>query len=62
MCANCVANVDAAAAAVGGIAGLRMWFGVHLRTTVTASRVQAIAIVTLLAFAVGPFVLAEAIG
>jgi hypothetical protein len=27
MCANCVSSIDAAAAAVGGVAGLRLWLG-----------------------------------
>jgi hypothetical protein len=62
MCANCVANVDAAAAAVGGIAGMRIWFGAHLRTTVTPALLRAFAILALLALTIGPFVFAEAIG
>jgi hypothetical protein len=30
MCANCVSSIDAAAAAIGGVAGLRAWLGARV--------------------------------
>ena len=57
MCANCVANIDAAAAAVGGVAGMRMWLGTHVTPAITPRRGRGIAIVASLALALAPFVL-----
>ena len=62
MCANCVANVDAAAAAVGGIAGMRMWLGTHFTHTVTPHRTRIIAIAVSLALTIAPFVVGLALG
>jgi hypothetical protein len=61
MCANCVANVDAAVAAVGGIAGIRMWLGTHVAPAVSTGLVRRIAIAVLLALVIGPFFVAAAI-
>jgi hypothetical protein len=36
MCVNCVTSIDAAAAAVGGVAGIRAWLGA--RTSLFATR------------------------
>jgi hypothetical protein len=47
MCVNCVSSIDAAAAAVGGVAGLRMWLG-STRLLVTARRIRAAAGLVLL--------------
>jgi hypothetical protein len=38
MCVNCVASIDAAAAAVGGVAGLRAWLGSRTRVLATPRR------------------------
>jgi hypothetical protein len=41
MCANCVASIDAAAAAVGGVAGLRAWLGARTGLISTPRRERA---------------------
>ena len=41
MCANCVASIDAAAAAVGGVAGLRAWIGARTGLISTQRRERA---------------------
>jgi hypothetical protein len=41
MCANCVASIDAAAAAVGGVAGLRAWIGARTGLISTPRRERA---------------------
>jgi hypothetical protein len=40
MCVNCVASIDAAAAAVGGVAGLRAWLGSRTRLLATPRRAR----------------------
>jgi hypothetical protein len=40
MCVNCVTSIDAAAAAVGGIAGLRAWLGARTSLLATPRRAR----------------------
>jgi hypothetical protein len=50
MCANCVASIDAAAAAVGGVAGLRAWLRAHTALLATRRRARtATAVLVVLA-------------
>jgi hypothetical protein len=47
MCVNCVSSIDAAAAAVGGVAGLRMWLG-STKLLATPRRIRTAAAMVLL--------------
>jgi hypothetical protein len=48
MCANCVSSIDAAAAAVGGVAGLRAWLGTRVALLAGLQRTHAVVAVGLL--------------
>lgn len=61
MCVNCVANVDAAVAAVGGATGVWISLKSHLRLILTPSRVRAAAIAVALTLTLAPFALAFAL-
>jgi hypothetical protein len=59
MCANCVASIDAAAAAVGGVAGLRAWIDARTELLSTPRRERAAKLtLAVLAAAVAAFALA----
>jgi len=51
MCANCVSSIDAAATAIGGVAGLRAWLGARLPLLASLRGMHA-AVGTLLMLAV----------
>jgi copper chaperone CopZ len=58
MCVNCVANVDAAVAAVGGVTGVWISLKSHLRLVLTPSRIRAATITATLALTLAPFAIA----
>ena len=60
MCANCVANVDAAAAAVGGLSGIWISGKAHLKLILTPSRIRVAAIAMSLTLVAAPFAVAFA--
>jgi hypothetical protein len=45
MCVNCVSSIDTAAAAVGGVAGLRAWLGAKTSLLSTPARSRAFMVV-----------------
>ena len=54
MCANCVSSIDAAVAAVGGVAGLRAWLSTRLELVAALHRIHAaVGMFLLLAVVVG---------
>ena len=61
MCVNCVSSIDTAAAAVGGVAGLRAYLGARTQLLATPGRQRLFMVVlALLALAIAGGALAGA--